>query len=96
VVWLEEIVEHAECHIGLEFYTANRRWRCTDMGTRTIIAIALDAADESWYHGPPYAVSEVVFDEDDFAGMSVSAEEVRYDVRTAAKPLTKGAGDEIG
>jgi len=69
-------VRHGECHIGLEFYTATKRWRCTDMGSRTIIAIALDAPDESWYNGPPYAVSEIVFDEYDFDGMSVSPDDV--------------------
>lgn len=56
-------MRHDEFRIGLEFYTATKRWRCTDIGTRTIIAIALTAPDESWYNGPPYAVPEIVFDE---------------------------------
>lgn len=80
---LDGSVLHTECHIGLVFYTARKRWRCTDMGTRTIIAIALDAPDESWYNGPPYAVSEVVFDEYDFEGMSESPEDVCYEPPTA-------------
>ena len=28
--------------IGLEFYTAAGKWRCTDMGTRVIVAIRID------------------------------------------------------
>ena len=42
-------------------------WRCTDVGTRTIAAVCLadHPDDPSWYNGPPYAVVEHVFDEDD-------------------------------
>jgi|CXWL01.1.fsa_nt_gi hypothetical protein len=49
------------------------------MGSRTIIAIALDAPDDSWYNGPPYGVSEIVFDEYDFDGMAVSPDDVGYE-----------------
>ena len=50
--------------IGLEFAMSGARWRCTDVGTRTIIAIKLDhPEDPSWYKGPPYAVAEMVLDE---------------------------------
>lgn len=28
-----------EFFIGLEFYTAAGKWRCTDIGTRVIVAI---------------------------------------------------------
>lgn len=64
--------------IGLEFYTATGKWRCTDAGTRTILAIRLDAPDESWYVGPPYAVAESVFDEYDLDGTSLDASEVGF------------------
>jgi len=57
--------------IGLEFYTATGRWRCTDVGTRVIAAIRLNQEDPSWYAGPPYAVVEWVFDEYDFGGCSL-------------------------
>jgi predicted RNase H-like HicB family nuclease len=72
-----------EFHIGLEFYTTTGRWRCTDVGTRTVIAIRLNAPDESWYIGPSYAVAESVFDEDDYDGMSLDPEEVGFDPATA-------------
>lgn len=73
--------------IGMEFSCGGRRWRCTDIGTRTIAAIRVDAVEamrrqiggepqprpldgaeavaEGWFNGPPYAVAEIVFDEDD-------------------------------
>ncbi len=52
-------------HIGLEFLgRAGFRWRCTDVGTRTILAIRLDPDDDpNWYQGPPYIAEETVFDE---------------------------------
>ncbi len=60
---------HADFTIGLEFKTATGLWRCTDLGSRTIIAIKIDDdKDPSWYVGPPYAVAEWVFDEDDMGG----------------------------
>jgi hypothetical protein len=57
-------MKHSKFKIGTEFLTSSGRWRCTDVGTRTIIAIKLDLDhDPSWYNGPPYAVPESVFDE---------------------------------
>lgn len=57
-------MQYTDFEIGLEFECGEKRWRCTDLGTRTVIAIALEyAEDPSWYNGPPYAVAETVFDE---------------------------------
>ena len=41
--------------------------RCTDIGTRVVVAICLSGHhdDPSWLDGPPYAGAEVIFDEDD-------------------------------
>jgi hypothetical protein len=59
---------HSDFAIGLEFSYGGKRWRCTDVGTRTIAAICLSdhPDDESWFNGPPYSVAETVFDEYDF------------------------------
>jgi hypothetical protein len=58
-------MKHSEFKIGREFMTATGRWRCTDVGQRTIAAIRLDLDhDPRWYNGPPYAVVEHIFDED--------------------------------
>ena len=62
-------MEHGDFAIGAEFLTETGTWRCTDIGTRTIVAIKVsDHDDPSWFNGPPYAVVEVVFDEDDQQG----------------------------
>ena len=36
------MLEHANFFIGREFWTETGRWRCTDVGTRTICAISLE------------------------------------------------------
>ena len=69
-------MRHSEFYIGLDFYTATGRWRCTDLGTRMAVAIRLDACDSSWYNGPPYSVSESVFDENDVEGCSLEPDAV--------------------
>jgi hypothetical protein len=61
-------MQHADFQIGKEFLTATGRWRVTDIGTRTVIAIKLDEADPRNYNGPPYSIAETVFDEYDFEG----------------------------
>jgi len=58
-------VRHSDFRIGMEFLMSDARWRCTDIGKRTVIAIKLNAPDVSWYNGPPYAVAECVLDEYD-------------------------------
>jgi hypothetical protein len=56
--------KHADFRIGSEFLAvAGFRWRCTDIGTRTIVAIRVDHGNSDWYQGPPYVAKEVVFDE---------------------------------
>jgi hypothetical protein len=63
-------MKHADFVIGEVFVTGTGRWRCTDIGTRVIVGVKLDAPDESWYAGPPFAVEERVFDEYDQVGCS--------------------------
>jgi len=33
---------HSDFFIGFEFWSGNKRWRCTDVGTRVIVAISLE------------------------------------------------------
>lgn len=61
--------------IGAEFYTTAGKWRCTDIGSRVIVAIRLDQDDVSWYAGPPFAVAEWVLDEYDQDGCSLDAKD---------------------
>ena len=81
-------MQHSEFKIGGIFRCGGRLWRCTDIGTRTIVAILIDRVEvggspalrrtlsgaeaeaEGWFNGPPYAVVESVFDENDIVGRS--------------------------
>lgn len=57
-------MKHQDFYIGLEFVASGGfRWRCTDVGTRTILAIQLNGSGQAWHEGPPYIAMEVVFDE---------------------------------
>jgi len=35
-------MNHSDFSIGLEFWSSDKRWRCTDVGTRVITAICLE------------------------------------------------------
>jgi len=54
-------MQHADFTIGTEFETCTgQRWRCTDIGRRTILAIELQPElDTAWFNGPPYSVEEI-------------------------------------
>jgi hypothetical protein len=38
-------MDHSDFIIGRTFWCAGRLWRCTDIGTRTILAIRIDSVD---------------------------------------------------
>jgi hypothetical protein len=65
-------------HIGSEFYSGDKLWRCTDVGSRVVIAVCLSdhTDDSSWFNGPPYAVAESVFDEYDQEGCLLTTDEL--------------------
>ena len=73
-------MKHSDFKIGTEFLTETGRWRCTDVGSRTIAAIRLDLDhDPFWYSGPPYPVVECVFDEDGIEGCEPAPQERVFD-----------------
>ena len=60
---------HSDFAIGDEFQCGEKRWKCTDVGRRVLVAICISVhEDASWFRGPPYAVCETVFDEFDLEG----------------------------
>lgn len=61
--------------IGLVFRNSAQSYRCTDVGTRTITAIALNKDDERWYVGPPYMVDEITFDEKGMKRLFVTSDQ---------------------
>ena len=68
-------MEREQFKIGETFWCCGKAWRCTDIGTRVVVAICLDHDDDpTWYDGPPYAVAEVVFDEYDLEGCTPKPE----------------------
>jgi hypothetical protein len=56
--------------IGTRFSCGGLQWEVTDVGSRVVAAIIVHS-DESWMKGPPYALAEHVFDEDDMKGCGV-------------------------
>ena len=38
-------MRHSNFQIGTEFYTGTGKWRCTDAGTRAIVAISLELTE---------------------------------------------------
>jgi hypothetical protein len=85
-------MEHSEFRIGGEFVTATGRWRCTDVGTRTIAAIRLDLDhDPSWYNGPPYGVAEHVFDENAMEGCDPAPAERAFDDSGRSRIVSRSA-----
>lgn len=53
-------MKHSDFSIGLEFYIGTAQWRCTDVGTRTIIAIRIDEVMVTHSDGKGNITSEVV------------------------------------
>ena len=85
---LDDRMELSDFLIGGTFWTQHGAFRCTDVGTRVVVAVKLGPReigraqkvdgelritkriddDASWLNGPPYAVEEVVFDENELLG----------------------------
>jgi len=63
-------MNHSDFFIGCAFLTGAGPWRCTDIGTRVMVAMRMDTHpdDPSWDNGPPYAVAESAFDTYDQQG----------------------------
>jgi hypothetical protein len=61
-------MQRTDVKIGDTFRCDGKRWKVTDIGTRTVIAIPVK---EDWMQGPPYAQAEMVFDEDDLMDCEV-------------------------
>ena len=53
-------MKHLDFSIGTEFYTGDAKWRCTDIGTRTVVAIRIDQVTVTHSDGKGNTTSEVV------------------------------------
>lgn len=61
--------------IGKTFYSATGAWRCTDIGTRVVVAVKEDDLLSDPCKGPPFSVEEVVFDEYDIIPCTLAPQE---------------------
>ena len=43
-------MKHSDFYTGMEFFTAAGKWRCTDVGSRVIVAISLEAREMLCVH----------------------------------------------
>lgn len=44
-------MKHTDFKIGTEFHVGDRRWRVTDVGSRVVVAIRLDAVEMGYSDG---------------------------------------------
>jgi len=92
-------MELSDFAIGETFWTHAGAFRCTDIGTRVVVAVKLGPRevsraesvdgelritkriedDPSWLNGPPYAIEELVFDENELVGCFRSEAELLRD-----------------
>ena len=82
-------MKHSDFRIGCEFISGSGRWRCTDVGKRTIAAIRLNHDNDPWiYNGPPYKIPEAIFDEYDIEGCERAPKRGTYDASGRAEIVT--------
>ncbi len=66
--------------LGLEFYTAAGKWRCTDIGTRVIVAIRVDQVMVTEHDGENETNTTIVLDDQSwFAGPPYAVAEHVFD-----------------
>ena len=98
-------MKHYDFALGMEFMSSGGlRYRCTDIGTRTILAISLEVDDDRLLEGPPYMQDEIVFDEVDMERCFTSLKEaIQMSTRkskhpgyssSAMKAMIKSKGDD--
>jgi hypothetical protein len=59
-------MKSSDFKIGDRFKTDLDEYKVTDVGSRVVVAIPSKPTTADWEKGPPYALVEIVFDEDDF------------------------------
>lgn len=95
-------MRHSDFTIGQDFFNAVGKWRCTDIGLRTIAAVRWPEDVEipgrtsvnDWLKGPPYPIKEVVFDEKEISQAYRTLEEAVDRSRNSAHPGFSGQAVE--
>ena len=89
-------MKHSDFQIGCEFTTSVGRWRCTDIGTRVVVAIRIDLVEtRSVVDGHPvrrYLTREEAELEGWFNGPPYAVAEVVFDEGSIVecKPVRSG------
>jgi len=74
------VINISDFFIGLEFYTAGGKWRCTDIGTRVIVAIRIDQITVSMHNRKKGTATAIVNDDHSwFEGPPYSVAENVFD-----------------
>ena len=77
-------MRHEEFRIGMEFWCGGRRWRCTDVGTRVVVGVCLEAHEVVTVTGKPGAsgtttTRTIAADDSWFAGPPYAVPEEVFD-----------------
>ena len=72
-------MRHSDFRIGTEFFTGAGKWRCTDVGTRVIVAVSLEPRKEFRRKSAGGGQLTVSSDPADLAGPPYGVEEVVFD-----------------
>ncbi len=91
-------MKHGEFRIGGTFWCGGQSWRCTDIGTRTIVAIRLNHVDVQHHPG---SVQTLEFAEAEaegwFNGPPYAVAEHVFDEDSMVELLTRtGQGHPVG
>lgn len=79
-------MKYCDFSIGLEFMSpGGLRYRCTDIGTRAILAISLEVDNPRLLQGPPYMQDEKVFDEVAMEGCFLTHQDAIHKAVSASK-----------
>ena len=76
-------MKHDEFRIGIEFWCGGRRWRCTDVGSRTVVGVCLEPQEivsvASRAEGTAMTTRTITTDDSWFAGPPYAVVEEVFD-----------------
>ena len=61
-------MDRASFHIGLEFWSDGRRYRCTDVGSRVVVAIRVDCAQIMTFEAGSHTTRQISGEQADAEG----------------------------
>jgi hypothetical protein len=93
-------VKHAEFRIGMEFWCGGRRWRCTDVGTRSVVGICLGPHEvvsvTSDVEGRAVTTRMITTDDSWFTGPPYAVAEEVFDEHSIEDCTPRAPADDDG